>query len=200
MRIAIIGTGNVGNVLARRFLETEHDVVVGSRSPDDVDLDTRAVLPDAAAAEADLIVLAVPGAAVEELVRGLGDLSGKILLDCTNAITSDFTPRPGPSNAEQIQEVAPEARVVKAFNTTGSANMADPAYPDGPLVMPLCGNDAGAKQTVASLAEAVGFQVMDCGPLILARNLEAMALLWINQAYKQGWGPNFGFAVRRRSA
>lgn len=199
MRIAILGTGNVGSALARRFSETDHEVVVGSRSPDDAGLDVTVVRPDTAAREADVIVLAVPGEAVEDLVRSLGDLSGKILVDCTNAVTSDFTPRPGLSNAERIQKAAPRSRVVKAFNTTGSANMAAPAYPDGPLLMPLCGDDVEAKQAVASLAEAIGFQVMDCGPLKLARNLEAMALLWINQAYAQRWGPNFGFAMRRRS-
>lgn len=205
MKIAVIGTGNVGSVLGRRWAEARHAVTFGSRTPEDEDVQAvaRSVgaavkSPREAAAGAELVLLAVPGTAVEEVVRGLGNLAGKIVVDCTNPRAPDNTPLPGPSPAERIGEIAPGARVVKAFNTTGAKNMADPRYPDGQVVMPYCGDDADAKAVVAKLAESLGFEPLDNGPLRQARALEGMALMWISQAYQQGWGPDFGWAVLQR--
>jgi predicted dinucleotide-binding enzyme len=205
MHIAIIGTGNIGRVLGRRWAEAGHTVLFGTRRPEEADLQTLARDAGAelkplqeAASTADVIVLAVPGLAAEAVVRGLGELGGKILVDCTNPLGPDRTPEPGRSMAERIAEIAPGARVVKAFNTTGAKNMADPVYPTGPLAMPLCGDDANAKATVAGLAATLGFVPLDNGPLRQALALEAMAFVWISQAYGQGWGPDFGFAVLKR--
>lgn len=205
MYIAIIGTGNVGRVLGRRWKEAGHTVVLGTREPESessqtlgrdigVELKHGAV----AAADAAIVVIAVPGLAAEGVVRELGDLKGKIIIDCTNPIGPGRTNRPEKSVAERLAEIAPGAHVVKAFNTTGAKNMADPVYEKGPLVMPLCGDDAAAKKVVWELAETLGFEPIDNGPLRQARALEAMAFVWINQAYAQGWGPDFGFAVFRR--
>lgn len=205
MNIAIIGTGNVGRVLGSRWAAAGHTVTFGTRKPEDDEIQTlardagaQAMQPAAAAAASDVVVVAVPGRLVETVVQGLGDLSGKIVVDCTNPIGPGRTPRPELSGAESLAEIAPGAHIVKAFNTTGAKNMADPVYPSGPLVMPLCGDDTASKQTVAELAESLGFVVLDNGPLKQARALEALAFVWINQAYGQGWGPDFGFALYRR--
>lgn len=205
MHIALIGTGNVGRVLGRRWAEAGHAVSFGTRKPDDgaaqaLARETGASVqrPEEAAGGAEVVVLAVPGSAAEAVVQGLGNLDGKILVDCTNRLGAGRTLLPGPSTAQRIAEIAPGARVVKAFNTTGARNMAAPVYPDGPLVMPLCGDDAGAKETVAALAAELGFVPLDNGPLKQATALEAMAMVWIVQAYGQGWGPDFGFALLRR--
>ncbi|NBC18507.1 MAG: NAD(P)-binding domain-containing protein, partial [Bacteroidetes bacterium] len=160
-----------------------------------------AARPDAAAARADVVALATPWNATEAVVTGLGDLSGKVLIDCTNPLGPNLSLAVGPdtSGAEQVAAWAEGTpRVVKAFNTTGAGNMRDADYGDHRLAMLLCGDDADAKQTVAELAETLGFEPVDNGPLTQARYLEAMAVIWIRQAYAQGAGPDFGFAVLRR--
>jgi len=88
--------------------------------------------------------------------------------------------------------------VVKAFNTTGWQNMADPAYGSQGLSMLLCGDGAEAKIVVAGLAEQLGFEPVDVGPLRSARYLEAMAMLWIDMAVFQGFGTDFGFRLVKR--
>jgi hypothetical protein len=88
---------------------------------------------------------------------------------------------------------APGARVVKAFNTTGAGNMADPRFGNEHATMFMCGDDAAAKRTVGTLAEALGFEAVDAGPLRQARLLEPLAMLWISLAYAAGHGPNIAF-------
>ena len=88
--------------------------------------------------------------------------------------------------------------MVKAFNTTGSGNMGDAAYGDERLAMPPCGDDADAKAAISALAEELGFEAVDAGPLGRSRQLEQLAVLWIALAYQQGLGLDFGFALLRR--
>lgn len=207
MHIAILGSGNVGFALAQGWTRAGHDVTFGSRRPEDPDLSARAAsigarpapIADAVAA-AQIVVLAVPGHAALETARSLGDLGGRILVDCANPIGPGLTltTGDGPSLAEQIAGACPQARVVKCFNTTGAENMANPRYAQGPLVMPLCGDDADARTTVAGLCADLGFEPADLGPLAKARLLEPMALVWITLAMQRGWGRNFGFHVARR--
>ncbi|NJD19491.1 MAG: F420-dependent NADP oxidoreductase, partial [Gemmatimonadetes bacterium] len=157
--------------------------------------------PAEAAARAEVVVLATPGGGAESVVTGLGDLTGKILVDCTNPILpglAGLSVGTEASGAERIARAAPGAKVVKAFNTTGSANMEDPVYPAGRLAMFLCGDDAGARAAVAGLAGELGFEPVDCGPLASARYLEPVAMVWITMAYPLKNGPSFGFAVLRR--
>jgi hypothetical protein len=89
--------------------------------------------------------------------------------------------------------------VVKAFNTTGAENMADTRYPDGAPMMPVCADDADARQRVMALATLIGFDAVDLGPLMAARYLEPFAMTWIHLAIKQGHGRNFAFAMLRRA-
>lgn len=188
MRIAIIGTGNVGAVLGRRWAQGGHAVTFGSRRAKDADVlelvraagpDAASATPAEAAAGAEVVVLATPGGNVDDVVAGL------------SVGTDD-------SGAERIAKAVPGARVVKAFNTTGSANMENPVYPDGRLAMFVCGDDADACALVAGLAGELGFEPVDCGPLKSARYLEPMAMVWITMAYPLKNGPGFGFALLRR--
>jgi hypothetical protein len=87
---------------------------------------------------------------------------------------------------------------VKAFNTTGAHNMADPRFGGQSASMFVCGDDAGAKRTVAALAEALGFEPVDAGPLTQARLLEPVAMLWISMALAHGHGPGIAFKLLRR--
>jgi hypothetical protein len=209
MNITIIGTGSVGAALGRGWAEAEHTVIFGSRHPhsDDVEalvdsIGRRAssATPDEAATAAEVVALAVPWNAADSAVAGLGDLSGKILIDCTNPLAAGLKSAVGgdTSGAEAIARWAPGAHVVKAFNTTGANNMADPNYAGTPLTMFVCGDDADAKATVAGLAEDLGFEAVDAGPLDRARLLEPMARLWIHLAMTDGLGREIGFKLLRR--
>ncbi len=190
--IAVIGTGNVGSALGPEFGALGHTIVYGAREPmrDDVvalvgrtGAGATAALPADAVRDADIIVLAVPGAAAEGIVRGLGDLSGKIILDPTNRVGrgGDYLTHDVPgdgSNAELIQAAAPGARVVKAFNTLNWRQMVDPETAGGPISIPLAGNDAEAKALIATLVEGMGLHAIDVGPLAYAHILEEMLVMW----------------------
>lgn len=207
--IAVVGTGNVGGALGSRLAAAGHDVVYGARDPasDQVrELAARssgarvAAVPDAADG-AEVVILAVPWGAVSALPDQLGDLAGRILVDATNPLAADLTGLTvgGDTSAgEQVAALWPQARVVKAFNTTGAGNLGDPSYPDGPLVMAVCGEDSDAKRTVGGLAKDIGFEPLDAGGIDMARQLEQFALLWIRMAVGQRHGPDFGFRLVRR--
>jgi 8-hydroxy-5-deazaflavin:NADPH oxidoreductase len=191
--VALIGTGNVGAALGRRFAEHGHDVVYGSRNPTAADVrelvavtghGAVAVTPADAAARADIVVLAVPWSAAEDVVRALGDLRGKILVDPTNPrVMADdgFADYPiEGSNAERIARLARGAHVVKAFNTLGSETMLDPMVANGPVTVPIVGDDRAVKARVAALARDIGLEAVDVGPLRHARIVEGLHFLRAN--------------------
>jgi predicted dinucleotide-binding enzyme len=149
-------------------------------------------------------VITTPWAAVGEAVREIaagGALDGIPLLDATNPIGPGFTLDVGPageSGAERVQRLAPGAKVVKVFNTTGAENMRDPVYNGQRTMMLYAGDDAGAKRIAATLADSLGFEAIDAGGLLQARDLEHLAMIWIGLAFKGGMGRNFAFSVQRR--
>jgi NADPH-dependent F420 reductase len=192
--IALIGTGNVGTALGRRFAEHGHTVIYGSRDPSSAEvaalvLETghgaRALIPAEAAARSRVVVLAVPWTATEDVVRGLGNLSGKIVVDPTNPrVTAsdgfaDYPPLPD-SNAERIARLAPGAQVVKAFSTLGAETMYEPSLAEGPVTIPVVGDDRAAKEVVAALAREIGLDAVDVGPLRHARIIEGLHYLRAN--------------------
>lgn len=190
--IAVIGTGNVGAALGPEFAALGHTIVYGSREPERADVvelvartgnGASAKLPREAVQGAGIVVLAVPGTAAVEIARGLGDLSGKILLDPTNVVDrTDGHPMHGVagkgSNAQMIQDVLPGARVVKAFNTLNNRQMTDPETAGGPITIPLASDDAEAKAVIAELVEGMGLEPLDVGPLAYAHILEEMLAMW----------------------
>jgi hypothetical protein len=211
MQLAIIGAGNVGSTLGRRWAQNGHRVIFGVRQPQSQKVQevlrtagaqARATSVREAVTAAECVLLATPWEATQDAIQAAGNLTGKILIDCTNPLA------PGlrglalghtTSGGEQVASWAAGARVVKAFNMTGAKNMANPVYGTQPLTMFICGDDAEAKTTVGSLATELGFEVIDSGPLRVARYLEPLAMLWIHLAYVQGLGPDMGFTLLRRS-
>jgi NADPH-dependent F420 reductase len=209
MKIAVIGTGSVGRALGTSWAEKGHQVIFGSRDPRSEKV--REVLAAAGAnasaagiaeagAAAAVIVLATPWNTTRQVVEALGNLAGKIVVDATNPIGPGFQLTVGTttSGAEQIAGWAKGARVVKAFNTTGWENMADPIYHGQPVTMFICGDDAEARAVVTGLAEDLGFEVTDTGPLSTARYLEPLAMLWIHLAMVQKQGRQMAFRIVKR--
>jgi len=191
--VALIGTGNVGAALGQRLALRGHQIVYGSRDPAAADVrelvrttghGAVAVSPADAAARSDIIVLAVPWSAAEDVVRALGELTGKIIVDPTNprVMASDgFADYPiEDSNAERIARLAPGAHVVKAFSTLGAETMLDPKVAGGPVTVPIVGDDRGAKARVAALAREIGLEAEDVGPLRHARIIEGLHYLRAN--------------------
>lgn len=191
MRIAVLGTGRVGSALAGGLAAAGHSVVLGSRRPDGSALSYTDAVSDA-----EVVILAVPFAAAEDLVRGLGDLGGRIVVDATNPIGVDLG---GGTGVARIAAAAPTARVVKAFNTIGAEHMADARFAGGPAYALLAGDDQAARETVAGLAEALGFEPVHLGDLSTARHAEAAAALWIHLAFAAGYGRDIGIGLLRRA-
>lgn len=209
--IAVIGTGDVAGALGPEFAAQGHTIVYGSRDPsrDAVrELVERtgnaasATTPAESVAGADIVVMAVPGTVVEAVTKGLGDLSGKIIIDPTNAVDRSndgyLELVYDTSAAEIIQGAAPGAHVVKAFNTLNWRTMVDPDSTGGPVSIPLVGDSAEAKATVAELVEGMGLEAIDLGPLRYARHVEAMLLVWIHNRYGGGDGPAFDYHLRKQ--
>jgi len=206
MNIVIVGAGNVGRALGGGWTKAGHKVTFAVRDPAKPEIAELkqqgfdVVAAKGAAASGDVIVLAVPWTALPASIEDLGSVKGKVIVDATNPLNADLSLAIGfdDSAGETVAELAPEARVVKAFNTTGAGNMADSKYPGGKLMMPVAGDDAEAKQTVMALASALGFDPVDVGSLVMSRCLEPMAVAWIKLAYAQKLGVNIGFAFLRK--
>ena len=206
--IAVIGTGNVGMALGTEFARQGHTIVYGSRAPlglKALDLakktegNASTAVPAEAAASAQLVVLAVPGMVVEEVVQGLGDLSGKIVIDATNPLLMDepmhFSYGVESSNGEIVQAAAPGALVVKAFNTVTWRSMIDPEDADGPLYVPIVGNDKAAKEKVAKMVVKMGLEPFDLGPIEVAHWTEYGVVIALNNEFSER--PNFDLLFRK---
>jgi predicted dinucleotide-binding enzyme len=211
MRIAIIGAGNVGGTLGRRWAALGHDIVFGVRDPARekykglvTQTGGRARLAANADAvrDAQAVLLATPWPTTQAALHECGPLRGQVLIDATNPLGADFRLTLGHSDSggEQVARWAEGARVVKAFNTTGFNIMDDPIIAGQHATMFIAGDDPAAKSVVADLATAIGFETIDAGPLASARMLEPLAQLWIHCAYRQGLTRDYAFHLLRRGA
>jgi hypothetical protein len=205
--IAIIGTGNVGTALGKRWGTTGHKIVYGSRTPDaektkllvkDSGKNASARLIQDAAKNASVVILAVPAQAAIDTVSSLGDLSGKIVIDATNEMTIDNGKLIEPATPEalsaRIQAKAPGAFVIKALNTTSSRAMADPAMTGGPITIPMAGASAEAKAKVAALLKSIGLESFDLGGAEALKAVEHLGRIYV--AYSGSHRPQrmeFGF-------
>ena len=206
--IAVIGTGDVAHALGVEFAAQGHTIVYGSRKPDrgsvqvlveETGHGATATTQAEAVVGADIVVLAVPGLLVEEITLSLGDLSGKIIIDPTNPLERSLLTLKhavDTSNAEIIQAAAPDADVVKAFNTLNWKAMMDPDESGGPVSIPLAGDSGSAKRKVAELVKGMGLDPIDLGGIENAHWIEGMLILWINNRYGST-RDSFDFYLRR---
>jgi len=208
VRIGIIGCGQVGKALATALTRIGEAVHFGVPDPEAHRAAVAAIGPmhrvgsvASAVAASDLLMLAVPHAAVASIAQSVTDWGDRILVDATNPLApglSGLLVGTDDSAAEQLARAARNARVVKAFNSTGAENMANSDYGAARPMMPVCGNDLAARTAVMALANRIGFEPIDFGPLTSARWLEPMALAWIDLAFRRGMGRDFAFGVLRR--
>lgn len=194
-KIAVLGSGQVGQVLADGFLKHGHDVMRGSRDPQKLaDWKGKAGAKAStgtfahAAKFGDIVVLAVKGSAAGEALEqaGADSLAGKIVLDATNPIGSEpadgpvlryFTPA-NDSLMEQLQKKFPKAKFVKCFSSVGNAVMVNPDFGGTKPTMFVCGNDSGAKEQTKVILDAFGWEMEDMGPVQAARAIEPLCILW----------------------
>ena len=202
--VGVIGSGNVGRALASGFASRGHDVMIGSRSPDKPELQewlegdgegVRAGTFEEVARHGEIAVLATFGAAVDSAIAHAGpdNLSGKVLIDATNPLQYNEDGPPTltrghtDSGGEHVQRLAPNARVVKAFNIVNFRTMVDPELQGGPPDMFIAGNDEAAKTTVTELLVSFGWPVVyDVGGIDGARQLESLSLLWVAVGVRRG--------------
>lgn len=199
MRIAIIGTGNVGLALAGSFIKAGHNVTLAAR---DADKTTQiaskvgaiaATTAKEAAAAADVVVLAIPFGEVESVAKSIASVTaGKVVIDATNPLKADFSglaTEGGPSGAERLAKLLPDAAVAKAFNTVLASLQANPNMYGTTLDALYATDDAHARKVMQELISSMGFRAVDAGPLAGARELEALAWLNIklNASFNGSW-------------
>jgi len=201
-KIAVLGSGQVGQVLADGFLKHGHEVMRASREPAKLEkwkAGAGAKAHTGTFAEAakwgDSVVLAVKGTAAEAAIElaGVQNLAGKTVMDATNPI-ADGGPQNGvlryftdinESLMERLQKKAPDARFVKVFSCVGSALMINPKIPGGPPTMFIAGNDKGAKAEVQKILDQLGWETADMGTVEAARAIEPLCILWCIPGFLQ---------------
>jgi predicted dinucleotide-binding enzyme len=193
-KIAILGSGQVGDALAKGFLGLGHAVMRGSREPSKLEAWKTAATGAAsvgtfadAAKWGEVIVLAVKGTAAVAAVEAAGpdNLAGKTVLDATNPIADEppqggvirYFTGPNESLMERLQQKAPLAKFVKAFNSVGNMFMVNPPFKPTPTMF-ICGNDAGAKRETTEILTSFGWEAADMGGVEVARPIEALCQLW----------------------
>ncbi len=194
-KIGILGSGMVGQALANGFVRHGYEVMIGTGRKDKY-----AELNEKTAGKAkigsfsdtakfgQIIVCAVKGTAAEAALKsaGIAEFSGKTIIDTTNPISDDppvngvlrYFTSPNESLLERLQKLAPEARLVKAFSSVGSALMVNPDFGELRPTMFICGNDDGAKSDVTNMLDKFGWEVEDMGAAEAARAIEPLAMLW----------------------
>ncbi|MBT8080677.1 MAG: NAD(P)-binding domain-containing protein [Gammaproteobacteria bacterium] len=211
-RVAVIGTGMMGGAMGTTLAKQGYSVTYGSRNPQRHDVQelvsrtagaARAVLPEQAVADSDMVVLAVPWPAMETVAKSLGDLGGKLVLDVSNPMG------PGEdgyqrrlvetSSAELIQEWNPGARVVKAFNAVGYFVIENPAAANGPVSVPVASDHHAEKCLVMEIVRNAGLDAVDAGPLRHAHMLEGMAILYMTPFSHRELDNGYEFYFRRNS-
>jgi predicted dinucleotide-binding enzyme len=179
MKIAIIGSGNVGSALGSSLTRAGNEVTTTTRGHE-----------AAAVAAADAVVLAVPWTSFDDVAARIAPaVAGKLVIDTMNPLNADYSgldTEGGPSGAEHVAELLPGARVVKAFNTLFASVQADPTTHGTTIDALYATDDAQAKAQVADLVRGMGFRPVYVGPLARAAQLEAIAFLNISLQLQTG--------------
>jgi 8-hydroxy-5-deazaflavin:NADPH oxidoreductase len=208
VKVAILGSGDVGKALAKGFLKHGYQVAIGSDhleklaefKRENPQMETATF--EQAAQLGDIVVLCVKGTVAEKIVEKVKTyISGKTVIDATNPI-ADAPPQNGvlkfftsleESLMERLQKIAPEAQFVKAFNSIGSELMINPHFRDNTKpTMFICGNNDAAKKNVHEILEKFGFEIEDMGKAESARAIEPLCILWCIRGFlRNEWAHAF---------
>jgi predicted dinucleotide-binding enzyme len=205
MKIGVIGSGTVGQVLAKGLKGAGHDVRIGSRDGAKLaDFSTEAGVAEGTfggvVAFADVVVLAIKGDVAEAFAREHASaLAGKVVLDTTNPIGGapkngvvQFFTAADESLIERLQRAAPQARFVKWMNSVGAPLMVKPQVKGGTPAMFICGNDAAAKETAATLSAQLGWPAEDVGGAAIGHAVEALCQVWCAPGFlRNDWAHAF---------
>ncbi len=210
MKLAIIGSGNIGKSIGTWAAASGYEVVFSSKNLQHAQEAAKAAGKNSKSGKvndavemAEVILLAVPYGAVKGILSEIGPLlNGKVVIDATNALSSDFSSLAlgfTTSAAEEIQKLVPGAKVVKAFNTIFASVYAsqNPKIKGNKVSVFYASDDNEAKTKVADLITKMGLDGVDAGPLKAARNLEPLAMLNISLGYGLGHGNMIGFSFLR---
>jgi 8-hydroxy-5-deazaflavin:NADPH oxidoreductase len=204
MKIAIIGSGNVGGALAQGWAKAGHQITFGVRNLDEFKGNrlgemkniSTSLIGDAVAKSEVVVIAAVPQA-VQAIANSMGDVSKKIIIDTMNSVR--VKPDPFTNTTEALMKMTNCKDIVKCFNTTGAENMGDPNYNGMGIDMFYSGDSDKAKQVAEQLAKDLGFEnVYNFGGSDKFNLQEQFALSWINLAMMQGYGRNFAFKIVKR--
>jgi predicted dinucleotide-binding enzyme len=206
MKIGIIGSAAVGQVLAKAFKSESHDVMLGTRNTSKEEVvkfknenaDIKIGTFKDTAAFGEILVLATGGTVIEEAIKlaGMENFSNKVVIDATNPIAPappvngvlKFFTSLEDSLMERIQKLIPDAKVVKAFNSVGNALMYKPKLKGGTPTMFICGNDDAAKKIVTDILTAFEWETEDLGKAEAARAIEPLCILWCIPGFlKNDW-------------
>jgi 8-hydroxy-5-deazaflavin:NADPH oxidoreductase len=204
MKIAIIGSGNVGGALAQGWAKAGHQITFGVRNLDEFKgnrlgemKNISASLIGDAVAKSEVVVIAAVPQAVQAIANSMGDVSKKIIIDTMNSVR--VKPDPFTNTTEALMKMTNCKDIVKCFNTTGAENMGDPNYNGMGIDMFYSGDSDKAKQVAEQLAKDLGFEnVYNFGGSDKFNLQEQFALSWINLAMMQGYGRNFAFKIVKR--
>lgn len=199
MKIGIIGTGRMASGLGKRWAKAGHEVFFGSRDPGkarqlaaEIGANAQGGSQAEAVAFSDTLLLATPWNATEDVLRGLGSLAGKVVIETTN----NFVDQNPVSTTERIMAWAPGAKVVKAFNGVfWQIIHADPAQAKTRADVFIVGDDADAKAVTAQWVDAAGFHAVDLGAAKNAHHAEKLAFVIMELAYGQGLGTDIGLKL-----
>jgi predicted dinucleotide-binding enzyme len=205
MKIAIIGTGNVGGALATQWAKAGHQIFLGTRDVSKFEDNHLLANPNTtlhsiaeSAKNADVILIAAVPQATQSIVEQIKDfVKGKVIIDAMNSISTK--PDGFANSFEALKSYLPESELVKCFNTTGFENMTNPIYKEEGIDMFAAGSSQKAKETAHQLALDAGFSTCwDFGKDDKVQLLEYFALSWINLAIMQKHGRNMAFKVIKR--
>lgn len=204
LSIAVLGAGNIGGTLGRKWVGAGHQVAFGVNDPNGKHAQTlRSDLGDkvtigsvaqALSSNPDVVAMALPGAAMEATIRRYADqLDGRIILDTANRMGG------GPMNSfATFQQYTPRALLFRAFNTLGWENFANPEFEGGPADLFYCGHDGDARTVVEQLITDIGLRPMYLGGIEQVDLVDAVGRLWFALVFGQGKGRQLAFKVLKR--
>jgi len=209
MKISILGTGNLGEALAKALAKKTYHVMIGAR---DVEKAQRMAGELGHYAKAgtianaihygEVIILAVPYKSVDDVLGRIDTYRGKIVVDATNPLVFkgmvELAMGHTTSAAEQIAKMVPEAKVVKTFNTAFTETFEATSFGPSEASMFYCGDDSDAKEVIKKIIKDLDMDPIDCGPLDSARLLEPMATLMVRLGINMGMGREIAFKLLKR--